>query len=610
MTWQPPTNWESRPVCVLGGGVLGRRIAACFVAAGHHVRIRDPTEKSRCDAVKYIKDEISSFTTLSGRRAGTWEAVEDFAAGVKDTWLVFEAVPEILALKENTFADLETYAPDDCILASNSSSYKSGEMLGKVNDETKKRVLNTHYMMPPEAVIVELMTSGYTYPEIFPFLVDRHKEAGLHPVVALKESTGFIFNRIWAAIKREVLSVLAEGVSTPEVIDGIWIEQYVNRQLTFSSKMMDSVGLDTVEHIEKHYIDDRKLPDYHLKWLQDNYISSGKLGQKSAGKGGLYAAPAPGSQTRLLLLNIGLAEPLKEKTADQIMHSGQILAYTVENKGSRPVELAGSLPNPDGIDVASSTKRMYWTNMGNPKANDGSVQSANLDGSDVQMVVRPGQAHTPKQLTIDQSANKLYFCDREGLRVMRCDLDGRNLETIYQSGDWEKEPEKKANGLYWPVGVAISKKLNKFFWTQKGHSKANEGRIFSASLDLPSGTTPSNRQDVEIVIDGLPECIDLEYDDEDGVLYWTDRGEIPYGNTLNKKQIAGEAPSAEGKLGRQIIAQGLGEGIGLRLDKVNDCLYVADMSGHVWKCSTDYGPKEKILEGATHAYTGLCFYKF
>ena len=68
------------------------------------------------------------------------------------------------------------------------------------------------------------MTSGHTSPEIFPFIEARHREAGLHPVTALKESSGFIFNRIWAAVKREVLSMLAEGVSTPETVDSMWIE--------------------------------------------------------------------------------------------------------------------------------------------------------------------------------------------------------------------------------------------------------------------------------------------------------------------------------------------------------------------------------------------------
>ncbi|KAK9322026.1 hypothetical protein V1517DRAFT_153926 [Lipomyces orientalis] len=120
--WQPPAGWQSRPVCVLGGGVLGRRIAACFVAAGYQVRIRDPSAKSRNDAVQYIKDNISAFTTLSGREPGSYYALEDLPEAVKDCWLVFEVVPEILTIKEDTFFQLESHAPNDCIFASNSSS--------------------------------------------------------------------------------------------------------------------------------------------------------------------------------------------------------------------------------------------------------------------------------------------------------------------------------------------------------------------------------------------------------------------------------------------------------------------------------------------------------
>ena len=75
------------------------------------------------------------------------------------------------------------------------------------------------------------MTCGNTDPGIFTFLEERHKEAGLHPYTALKSSTGFIFNRIWAAIKREVMSVLAEGVATPKTIDAMWIEQYASHRV-------------------------------------------------------------------------------------------------------------------------------------------------------------------------------------------------------------------------------------------------------------------------------------------------------------------------------------------------------------------------------------------
>lgn len=372
--------------------------------------------------------------------------------------------------------------------------------------------------------------------------------------------------------------------------------------------MMDNVGLDTVEHIEQHYIKERNLPTKHLDWLKDNYISSGKLGDKSD-KGGLYPPPAPGSRTRVLILNIGFAEPLKNKSLEDLTHSGEVLSYTLETPSKRAVALVGNLRAPDGIDVATSTQRMYWTLMGNAKENDGAIQSAKLDGSDVQYVLQPGEVHTAKQMIIDQENNKIYFCDREGLRVMRCNLDGTQRETLYQSGDWQTEPEKVADAAFWPVGIAVSKRLKKFFWTQKGHSKAGEGRIFSAGLDMPAGASPANRTDVETVIDGLPECIDLEFDDEEGELYWTDRGELPLGNTLNKKRLIGAAPEAEKLFGREIIAQGLGEGIGLRLDKANKCLYVADMAGHLWRCSTEGGLKEKLYEGPTDAYTGVAFYK-
>jgi 3-hydroxyacyl-CoA dehydrogenase len=158
MTWEIPQDYKSRPVVVLGGGVLGRRIAACWVAAGYHVIIRDPSEKSRNDAVDYVEQNIATYLALTRSPAGSYEAVEDIQAAVKDSWLIFEVVPEILGLKEDIFFDLEKHAPQDCILASNSSSYKSSELLGKVTDSTKTRVLNTHYMMPPQVQLFLCLT--------------------------------------------------------------------------------------------------------------------------------------------------------------------------------------------------------------------------------------------------------------------------------------------------------------------------------------------------------------------------------------------------------------------------------------------------------------------
>jgi 3-hydroxyacyl-CoA dehydrogenase len=215
-------------------------ISGCiWASAGYDVRIRDPSEQQRVDGIAYIKENVQSYCVKTGCSPGSVEAFEDMRDAVSNAWLVIEAVPEKIELKIATFAELEALTPEDCILASNSSSYKSSEMISNVSNSTKSRILNMHYYMPPQCMIVELMTDGHTSPEIFPFMVERSKEAATLPYVARKESTGFIFNRLWAAVKREVLTILAEGVSVPEEIDAMWLEMFIKGG-TVPCKMMDS----------------------------------------------------------------------------------------------------------------------------------------------------------------------------------------------------------------------------------------------------------------------------------------------------------------------------------------------------------------------------------
>lgn len=281
---------KGRPVAVLGGGVLGRRIACTWAAAGWTVHIRDPSAEQRNAAIHYVEHNISAYADAIGNSSpGKAVAFADLEPTVKDAWTVIEAVPEKLQIKIDTFGELSKLTKDDCLLASNSSSYKSSEMLEKVGEATKRRVFNTHYMMPPDNRVVELMTDGHTDPKIFPFYVERLKECGMSPLVARKESTGFVFNRVWAAIKRECLTILSEGVSTPEELDQVWVEMFSGEQQG-PCAMMDAVGLDTVALIEQHYIKERGLsPASTVDFLTKDYLEKGKLGAKS-GKGGLYPA--------------------------------------------------------------------------------------------------------------------------------------------------------------------------------------------------------------------------------------------------------------------------------------------------------------------------------
>src|SRR6267154_3169166 len=90
---------------------------------------------------------------------------------------------------------------------------------------------------------------------------------------------------------------------------------------------------------------------------------------------------------------------------------------------------------PDGLVVDSAAGHMYWTNMGNPKANDGSILRSDLDGKHITTIIPPGGTFTPKQIQIDKVNGKLYWSDREGMRVMRANLDGSNIETLVDTSE-------------------------------------------------------------------------------------------------------------------------------------------------------------------------------
>src|SRR5467141_522195 len=165
---------------------------------------------------------------------------------------------------------------------------------------------------------------------------------------------------------------------------------------------------------------------------------------------------------------------------------------------------------PDGIVVDVARGHIYWTNMGNPKANDGTIDRADLDGTNVTNVVPPGATWTPKQLQLDEKNRKLYWSDREGMRVMRGNLDGSKIESLIDTSAGDARPGKEIKK--WCVGIALDVEAGKVYWTQKGPANAGEGRIFRANLEIPKGQTPANRKDVELLYENLPEPIDLELD--------------------------------------------------------------------------------------------------
>lgn len=278
--WTQP-DISNRPVTVIGGGVLGRRLCMMWAAAGHNVILHERQLHVVQAAMSYIEETIPQQTCRLGSKVrGTVTPIQDLENALHDAWMVIEAIPEILEHKIELFAELDRLSRSDCILATNSSSYCSREVAERVVN--KYRVCNTHYYMPPEKNYVEIMTCGETDHALMEFLMDQATKAGFAAIHAKVESTGLIFNRVWAAIKRECLHVMAEGVGTPEDID-LMFKGWFHADIG-PSEMMDRVGLDTVYNIEKHYIQERGLDPRPNEWLKENYIDQGNLGYKS-GKG-------------------------------------------------------------------------------------------------------------------------------------------------------------------------------------------------------------------------------------------------------------------------------------------------------------------------------------
>jgi DNA-binding beta-propeller fold protein YncE len=278
--------------------------------------------------------------------------------------------------------------------------------------------------------------------------------------------------------------------------------------------------------------------------------------------------------------------------------SGEGRLFTISPDGSDKTFLVTGCPVPDGVAVDIQAGHVYWTNMGVPPANDGSIERVDLNGGNRSTIVPRGGTYTPKQLHFDAVNRKLYWSDREGMRVMRCDLDGSNIETLVQTGQGDMDRRDETN---WCVGVAIDHVGGHLYWTQKGPSDAGLGRILRAGIDLPAGESASSRSDIEVVFKDLPEPIDLEIENRTRTLYWTDRGDPPHGNTVNRAQL-----DTIGLSEPEIMFTHLMEGIGIALDPAHNRMFVTDLGGNIWVAALD-GTGNRPLRGVQGNLTGIAY---
>jgi len=274
--------------------------------------------------------------------------------------------------------------------------------------------------------------------------------------------------------------------------------------------------------------------------------------------------------------------------------------HSMKPDGSSRKVIVADCHLPDGIAVDVEAGHIYWTNMGVPNLDDGSIERADLDGSNRKVIVRRGVTFTPKQLHLEKRSGKLYWCDREGMRVMRANLDGTDVETLVKTGDGG---DGRGDATKWCVGITVDPERRQIYWTQKGPENAGLGRILRAGIDVPEGEDAAGRTDIEVWFDGLPEPIDLELDLESRVLYWTDRGNPPLGNSVNRASI--DAPARNGRASELVVSD-LMEGIGVALDVPGNRMFVTDLGGSLYSAALD-GSEKRVLLSAQGNLTGVAY---
>jgi 3-hydroxybutyryl-CoA dehydrogenase len=282
-------------VAMIGTGTMGRLIALRTAQHGIPVTLYDTDPAALDRARAAIHDLMSGWLaqgTMARIEMGEVESrlryASDLAGAVRDVDLVIEAIPERVDLKRALFTQLDELCRENAIIATNSSSIR----VSYLEDATARpaQVANLHFYNPIwEIPMVEIGRGTKTDDATVEALTAYARRIDLLPLHVRKESTGFIFNRVWRAIKKETLRVVDSGVASFEDVDRAWMTMYHTPMGPFGK--MDEIGLDVVKDIEEHYASESNDPADRPPRILTDRVARGDLGMKTGR--GFYTYPNP-----------------------------------------------------------------------------------------------------------------------------------------------------------------------------------------------------------------------------------------------------------------------------------------------------------------------------
>lgn len=283
-------------VTVIGAGAMGRQISLQIARNGIPVTLFDIDDAALRAAEQAQKRVVAEWIAsgvesenASSAILGNLRYETELAQAIRDADLAIEAVPERLELKRKVFKQIDALAPARAIIASNSSSIRVSALADAT--ERPERVANLHfYLMVWDNPMVEIAGGAATRDDVLDALSAFARAIGFVPLRVRGESTGFIFNRVWRAIKKEVMKVADSGVAAVEDIDRAWMIKFGSEHPPPFAQM-DRIGLDVVYDIEMRYAEESGDPDDLPRPILTDKVERGDLGAKTGR--GFYTYPNP-----------------------------------------------------------------------------------------------------------------------------------------------------------------------------------------------------------------------------------------------------------------------------------------------------------------------------
>jgi 3-hydroxyacyl-CoA dehydrogenase len=217
-----PACEEIATVGVIGGGTIGASWAAYILSRGKGVLLVEPNREAAAirAAVERIATSLEALGSVAAPDANSLHIVRQIDGEMASVGFVQECGPERLAVKQAIFAQLEEHLPEHVVIASSTSALMASDLQSGCRHP--QRILVGHPFNPPHLLsLVEVVGGSQTAAEVVAWTMDFYRHIGKYPVHVKKEVVGHIANRLSAALFREALYMVDEGIATASDIDAV-----------------------------------------------------------------------------------------------------------------------------------------------------------------------------------------------------------------------------------------------------------------------------------------------------------------------------------------------------------------------------------------------------